>query len=419
MIEFRMPSLGADMDAGTLREWKVKPGDSVRRGDIIAEVEIQKGVVEIEIFDEGVVEKLLIDIDEKVPVGTVIALINDGKDLAGNIQVEEVAPPIPEAEIKEPEPPVVAQKEVPVLPDSAPEVPHPVAETNRVRATPLARRMAEDLHVDLRQLKGTGETGVITKEDVEHAASGTQAIDIAAPAPPASVTTAPLKKPSAGVDHSAIRKAVAAAMGKSNREIPHYYIESVVDMTKPLAWLSTYNKKQPPRGRLLPVVLMIKAMAKALEEVPELNAIWDDGLHLREEIHVGFVVSLKGGGIIVPAIHDANRRTLPELMALLNDLIPRARALRLRSSELSDSTVTLTSLGDNAADKVYGVIYPPQVAIIGLGSIIEAPFAENGMLAVRQVMHVTLAGDHRASDGLSGSRFLQAFKKHLQNPETL
>lgn len=418
MIEFRMPSLGADMDAGILREWKVKPGDSVRRGDIIAEVEIQKGVVEIEIFDEGVVEKLLVDIDEKVPVGTVIALINDGEGRAAKPETAEIVSPIAEAEMKAPESQAVAQKEIPVLPEPAPEISHPAAETNRVRATPLARRMAEELHVDLRKVKGTGETGVITKEDVEQALSAMRIADtpVQATTP---VSTPPPKKPSAGVDHSAVRKAVAAAMGKSNREIPHYYIESVVDMTKPLAWLSAYNKKQPPKGRLLPVVLMIKAMAKALEEVPELNAIWEDGLHLREKIHIGFVVSLKGGGIVVPAIHDANQKSLPELMTLLNDLIPRARALRLRSSELSDSTVTLTSLGDNAADKVFGVIYPPQVAIIGLGSIIEAPFAENGMLAVRQVMHVTLAGDHRASDGLSGSRFLQAFKKHLQNPETL
>jgi pyruvate dehydrogenase E2 component (dihydrolipoamide acetyltransferase) len=166
-------------------------------------------------------------------------------------------------------------------------------------------------------------------------------------------------------------------------------------------------------------VLLIKATAKALTDFPELNAVWQNGLQLKKEIHIGFVVSLRNGGIIVPAIHNADLKSLDEIMAALNDIIPRARALKLRSSELSDATITVTNIGDGGADTIFGVIYPPQVAIIGFGNISEQPFAEKGMLGIRTSIFATLAGDHRATDGLTGSRFLLALNNHLQNPEAL
>ena len=170
---------------------------------------------------------------------------------------------------------------------------------------------------------------------------------------------------------------------------------------------------------MLPVTLLIKATAKSLTEFPELNAIWDNGLHLKKDINIGFVVSLRTGGIIFPALHQVNLKNVDEIMDALNDIIPRARALRLRSSELSDPTITITSIGDGGADLVFGVIYPPQVALIGFGNIQEQPFAAEGMIGIRSCVHVTLAGDHRATDGLTGSRFLFSLNKHLQTPELL
>ena len=228
-----------------------------------------------------------------------------------------------------------------------------------------------------------------------------------------------VKKERALTPAESIRLAVAAAMSKSNREIPHYYLEKRVDMSNAMAWMKEVNKERPIKQRLLPAALFIKAVASSLDEVSELNAIWENGLQLKNEINIGFVVSLRTGGIIVPAILQADAKSVDEIMEALNDIIPRARALKLRSSELSDSTITITNLGEGSADKVFGVIYPPQVAIIGFGNITEQAFAENGMLGIRPVVDITLAGDHRATDGITGSRFLGSLNKYLQNPESL
>ena len=190
-------------------------------------------------------------------------------------------------------------------------------------------------------------------------------------------------------------------------------------MSKALARLNELNKQRSVKDRLLPVALLIKAVAKSLLDVPDLNGVWEDGLRRKSDINIGLVISLRTGGVMIPAIRNSDKKTLDEIMFTLNDIIPRTRNLKLRSSELSDSTITITNLGDDGADKVYGVIYPPQVAIVGFGSIIEQPWAENGMLDVRPVLTVTLSGDHRATDGHTGSRFLMTLKKYFQNPETL
>ena len=229
-------------------------------------------------------------------------------------------------------------------------------------------------------------------------------------------------EPAAGLKvppQEAMRAAVAAAMSFSNREIPHYYLEKRIDMQAAMTWLKETNQQREISTRLLPAVLFIKAVAKAIDSNPALNAVWDHGLQIKNEINIGFVVSLRSGGLLIPAIKNADTKSVEEIMAALNDIIPRARAMKLRSSELSDSTVTITSLGENGADKVFGVIYPPQVAIIGFGSIVTEAVVHNGMLAMRPVVHVTLAGDHRATDGLTGSRFLETLNNHLQNPNDL
>lgn len=370
------------MEDGTLREWKVKPGDTVKRGDIIAEVETMKGIIEIEVFDEGVVRQLLVKQDEKVPVGTVMALIEPAKEETGTTPAAKPA----EMQPTEESPPVT--------------VPPPIR--TGIKASPLAKRIAAENNFDLSAVHGTGENGAITREDVEKALAERDK----KPAPPATST-------------ENIRQAVAAAMDKSNREIPHYYLEMAMDMSKALAWLAETNRQRPVQKRLLPVALLIKAVARSLTGFPDLNATWENGLQRKKDIHIGFVISLRTGGVVAPAIHHADQKSVDEIMERLNDLIPRARALKLRSSELSDSTITLTNLGDGGADTIFGVIYPPQVAIVGFGGITEQPVAENGLIGVRPVLRVTLAGDHRATDGLTGSRFLTALKDQLQQPETL
>lgn len=382
------------MEAGTLVEWHVKPGDKVKRGDIIASVDTQKGLIDIEVFNEGIIEKLLLKENEKVPVGTVMATIEAGEKV---VVMEEEKIPEPKEKEKIAEPKEEEKKEIEKV-----ELP---LEHHRIKASPLAKSIAAENGIDLSNITGSGEDGAITKDDVEKAM-----IEKMAPKEEKKVTATTTEN---------VRMAVAAAMSKSNREIPHYYLKTKIDMSKALAWLEEANKQRSVKQRLLLVVLLIKAVAKAVTEVPDLNGYWQNGLERKEEINIGFVVSLRTGGVMIPAIHNADQQTIDELMASLNDIIPRARAMKLRSSELSESTITVTNLGDNNAETVYGVIYPPQVAIVGFGSIIEMPWAENGLLGARPVINVTLSADHRATDGATGSRFLMTLKKYLSNPDLL
>ena len=389
MSEFRMPSLGADMEAGTLVEWMVQPGDQVKRGHIIAAVETEKGIIEIEVFEDGVIEQLVVETGAQVPVGTVLAMISsDSVSASSDI------------------PPVATMSEPPTIPPIVP--PTDTTPGKRVRASPLARRLATQLGIDLRTVEGTGPHGAIERADVERASVAAQAERKGA----VDVQT---------VDAQAgMRRAIAATMARSNREIPHYYLETRIDMSRALRWLEAQNQQRSVKARLLPPVLLLKAVALALGDVPELNGYWLDDRHQPQDaIHIGFAIALRQGGLVTPALHDVNRKTLDELMAAMRDLIMRARSARLRSSEMTDATMTVTNLGDLGVEAVYGVIYPPQVAIVGFGKIIEQPWAEQGMLGVRPALTATLAADHRASDGRRGAQFLEALNHYLQEVKML
>ena len=209
-------------------------------------------------------------------------------------------------------------------------------------------------------------------------------------------------------------------MSRSNREIPHYYLDTEIDLSRPLQWLETENRNRSIRERILPVVLLVKAVAKALRDVPELNGYWlDNQLQVQPDIHIGFAVALREGGLIAPALHGVDQLSLPALMAAIGDLIDRTRTGRLRGSEMTDATISVTNLGDRGARTAFGVIYPPQVALVAFGRIMERPWAEGGMLGVRRCVTATLAADHRATDGHRGSQLLEALNRHLQQPEEL
>jgi pyruvate dehydrogenase E2 component (dihydrolipoamide acetyltransferase) len=416
MAEFRMPSLGADMQSGKLLEWLVKPGDVVKRGQVIAVVGTEKGDIEVEVFEEGVVRALLAAPGTEMPVGAPIAIIES------EAEAEKVATVLASrpADVTGEATKTVAEK-VTAVPASRP------ANGQRIRVSPLARRLAAELGIDLSQVRGTGPQGAIDKADVERAAAALKAQQEAPPPAPTQPVEAPAPPPPAKpVDKSSaefqagMRRAIALAMARSNREIPHYYLETRVNMAKALAWLEAENLKRPIQNRLLPAVLLIKAVAKALTQVPQLNGYWiDDALQVAEAIHIGFAIALRQGGLVTPAIHHADLKSADELMETLRDLIMRTRAGRLRSSELTDATITLTSLGDMGVEKVFGVIYPPQVALVGFGKVTEEVWVENGMIGVRPVVYATLAGDHRASDGRTGAEFLDVLNRLLQEPETL
>ena len=416
MGEFRMPSLGADMETGKLVEWLVVPGQRVRRGDIVAMVETQKGLFEVEIFADGVMGELLVQPGQTVPVGTLLATIDNGTAGAG-----EGATAAPTGIQAEQPPPAAA----PVAAESAPEP----AAASRIASSPSARQLARELGIDLATVTGTGPHGAIGRGDVEAAARAAGRLPapdepvapVSAPSPPAEPAPAPASaQPAASAAAAAMRKAIAAAVSRSNREIPHYYLETEIDLSKPLQWLEEENRKRSMRERILPVALLVKATALALREVPELNGFWqNDQLEVRQDIHIGFAVALRQGGLIAPAVHHVDQLGVGEVMQRLADLIERTRGGHLRSSELTDATMSVTSLGDRGVRTVYGVIYPPQVALVGFGRISERPWAENGLLGVRRCVTATLAADHRATDGHQGALFLEALTRHLHLPEAL
>ncbi len=400
MNDFVMPSLGADMEAGTVLEWYVKPGDAVKRGDIVALVDTSKAEIDVEIFEDGVIDELLVPEGKRVPVGTVLATLHPvGAESRGRPGVPAPVPPAP------PTPPIA----VPARP--AP-VPAPVAleENHRLRVSPLARRAAAQLGVDLSSVSGSGPNGAITKSDVERARAASKP-----PPPAAPATPRPAGEPR---DRQlAMREAIGALMARSKREIPHYYLQLEIDMSRANDWLHDANLERPVNDRLLPSVLLLSAVARAVVEMPEMNGFWIDGsFRAGSGVHLGVAISLRGGGLIAPALHDADRKDLDEIMRGVRDLVQRARSGRLRSSEMSDPTLTVTNLGERGVDLVHGVIYPPQVALVGFGAVHERPWAADGMLGVRPTVMATLAADHRASDGHAGSRFLTLIDRQLQRP---
>ncbi|MDW8806485.1 2-oxo acid dehydrogenase subunit E2, partial [Streptomyces scabiei] len=295
------------------------------------------------------------------------------------------------------------------------------ARRTRVRATPLARRLAAELGVDLGTVTATGRSSAVRAADVRSAAPG--------PAAPAPSTRGDARPPEAGSSTipvpsaaraAAMRRTIAELMSRANRDIPHYHLSTTVDMAVATDWLHEHNRRVPVGERLLPAALLLKAAALAARQVPELNGSWtEDRFTPGESVHLGVAVSLRGGGLLAPTLHHADTLALPTLMASLKDLVIRARTGRLRGSEVSGATITVTNLGDQGVETVFGVIYPPQVALVGFGRIVDRPCAVDGMLGVRPVVTATLSADHRATDGAIGGRYLTTLTRLLQNPEQL
>ena len=399
-----MPSLGADMEAGTLVEWLVKPGDFVKRGDIVAVVETQKGAIEIEVYQPGQIVQFLVDLHSKVPVGTPLALIRtEGEAKAA------APPPLAAAAPPMPAPPVIPQPAAAMVPPPArPPVPLPATAgvAARKAASPAARRLAEERGIDLSAIAGSGPGGAITSTDVER--------HLAAAAPPAEA------KRALGLDLAAMRVAIAAAMARSKRDIPHYYLQHQIDITPCEHWLAARNATLPPDGRLLIGALALKAVAVAIARFPAFNGFYrDNKFEPSTAVHVGVAIAIRGGGLAAPALHDADKLSLDDLMSGMRDLVQRTRAGRMRSSEMTDPTITVSSLGERGVEALYGIIYPPQVAIVGFGKVVTRPWVVDGAIEPRSVVTITLAGDHRVTDGHAGALFLAEIGKLLQEPEKL
>lgn len=404
--EIAMPSLGADMDQGKLLEWHIKPGDVINQGDLIAVVETQKAAVEIESFRSGTVTELIAQVGDLIPVGQTIARLElaaaDGAAAAAVSPAPIAAAPATAAAPLTAAAPVTAAA-IPVSPAASTSDP-------RVRISPAARRRASDLGLDLHSLSGTGRDGAIELHDVEQAliarANTTEA------KPPAS---------SPGPSLINVRAAIAQVMSRSKREIPHYYLQSQFCIDQLVSWLDSQNQHLPPEQRLFMPAVLMRAITLALTTNPALNGFYDHGqFSPSAAIHLGITVALKPDGVITPAILDAQDLSLSQFNSAFNNLVQRTRAGKLRNRELTDGTITVTNLGDLGADAVTGIIFAPQVALLGLGRIHKAPIVDgDGGLRAGWVIKVSLAADHRVSDGLAGSKLLNTLGRLFNQPEQL
>jgi pyruvate dehydrogenase E2 component (dihydrolipoamide acetyltransferase) len=456
-----MPSLGADMESGTITKWLVSVGDRVQRGDVVAEIETEKANMEVEVFEDGVIEELLVPEGDRARVGAVLARIGTAAPAprpagtpGGEAPAPATAPSPRTGEPKRraprrragPQPPAPDALVAPAAPPPAPAHPgilespilrrlaersgvevasleghgpggritradvegamaRPSAPAGHVRASPRARRLAEERGVDLAAVVGTGPGGAVVAGDV----LGPRATRAAAPPPT-----------SAEQRQQALRQAIANLMARSKREIPHYYLATTIDVHPALEWLEHANRERSVADRLVLAALLVKATARAVPSVPEMNGFMvDTQFEPSSGVHVGVAISMRGGGVIAPAIHDADQLALGDVMAKLRDLVTRARRGVLRSSEMNDPTITITNLGDLGVESVFGVIYPPQVALVGFGKVIERPWAHEGLLAIRPCVTATLSADHRVSDGHRGAVFLAEIDHLLQQPEEL
>ena len=393
MREFTLPSLGADMDEGKLIEWLVKPGDEVHKGQVVAVVDTSKAAIDVEIWYDGVVGQLKTVLGETVQVGAVMATILD----PGEAQSEPGAPATEPDHAPAP-PAGETPQAVPALDEGA---------GVRRRVSPAARRYATELGVDLAAVTGTGPLGAVTLADVAAAArSRPEAASVAAATP--------------AERQALMRQAIAAAMSRSKREIPHYYLAETIPMARAVEWLTTQNASRPITERVLMAVVQLKAVARALADFPQLNGFFVEGSFRQAPVaHIGVAIALRQGGLVAPALHDVAAKDMPTLMRELSDLVARARAASLRSSEQSDATITVTNLGDQGVETVFGIITPPQVALVGFGRVAPRPFVTEAGLAAVATVTASLAADHRVSDGHTGAMFLASLHDWLQRPEDL
>lgn len=409
---FCMPALGADMEEGTLLEWLIKPGDEVAKGQVVAVIDTAKSAIDAEVFESGVVVELLVEPGTTVAVGVPLARIQGVAEESSPSAPTPDLPPAPALEPRQ-EP-----KPVPAAPAPPPPLRHLMHEyglstdevhgtgpagritradvlgarkqPSRARVTPRARRLAHERGVALDTIESSG---VVTGADV--------------PATRHADRTA------------SMREATAALMGRAGREIPHFYVVDEVDMSAALEWLGAYNRGRGPQDRLLPVVLFLRATVLAAQAVPDLNGFWSETFQPAEAVDLGVAVATRGGGLVTPRIVDAQELSVGELMAQLTDVVRRARAGRLLGSQVQPGSITVSSLADGGPSALFGVIYPPQVALVGIGSIANRPRVIGDEVAARPTSTITVSADHRASDGRTGARFLSEMINVLQSPERL
>ena len=390
LFDYAMPSLGADMDEGSVIEWLVKVGDRVERGQVVARVETEKSDIDIEIWHNGVVEEIVVQPNLVVPVGTTLLRMSavGANDVGEDVQASRQTRPVHND---------VAER---------------IKSDDVVWASPLARQLAGERGIVLTEVVGSGPGGAVRARDLP---SPTPLAPVAAVAP----AVEPARSSPSRSDR--MRSMIAERMTRSNSEIPHYRLQRDVDLARLVDHLSSINETRPVADRVVAAAAFVRAVAIAAHRHPELNGTWsDDRFQPGRGVNISVSISLRSGGLVTPTIRDADTISLDESMRLLREFTTAARSGTMRSEwTVSNSSITITNLGERGADLVHGLISPPEVALVGFGRITERPWVVNGEVVPRPIVTVTLGADHRATDGAVGSRFLSTLANALEKPEKL
>jgi pyruvate dehydrogenase E2 component (dihydrolipoamide acetyltransferase) len=418
--ELTMPRLSDTMEEGTIGRWLKHEGESFRQGDVIAEIETDKATMDFQAYEDGTMLKILVADGESAALGAPIAIVGaEGEEIT-----VDLTPPEAESDgdgaAADADEPAAATPAAPEPPAAA-----PAGGDTALRASPIARRMADAAGFDLRTLagQGTGPDGRIVKADVERALDG--GAPSAAPAPAAGPAAAP-PAPSAPAAEDEVReltpmlKAVARRMAESKATVPHFYVSSDIDMTRALDLRIELNAALAGLGEKVSVNdLIVRACAQSLVLHPQAHRSYVDGHHVyHAHVHAGIAVALDDG-LIVPVLRDADAKGLREIGAETRDLVARARDGKLRQSEIEGGTFTVSNMGMFDVAAFSAIINPPESTILAVSSIIERPAVRDGAVVARQIMSVTLSCDHRACSGADGARLLQTIKRHLEAPTLL
>lgn len=429
-----LPSLGFDMTEGLLARWLKREGEQVAKGEAIAEIETEKATVEIEAAAPGVLARIIVQAGRTVPVGTVIAVIAaEGEKVSAAPSPQVPAPPVspPPAPPSEAVTPLKAEKVVEETAAAPPD--------GRVKASPVARKMAEEAGLDLSRVKGTGPGGRILERDVQSAIAAGQAPPPpgpppgAPPAPPPSGPAAPSPggppapppsappgpSPAATVPLSRMRRTIARRMAESKAKAPHFYVTVEINMDDAMKMREQLNRLAPEAEKISVNDLIVAAAARTLARFPALNASYrEEGLEMHPRVNIGIAVALEDG-LIPPVLRDADKKSLKTIAAESRALAERARANKLRTDDLGSGTFTVSNLGMFDVDEFVAIINPPEAAILAAGAVTPRPVAAGGEVRIAPVLKATLSVDHRVADGAQAGRFLQEFKNLLENPVQL
>jgi pyruvate dehydrogenase E2 component (dihydrolipoamide acetyltransferase) len=425
-----MPKLGFDMAEGKLSEWLKKPGETVSQGETIVLVETDKATVEVPAFRAGTMLEILVEAGESVPIGTPIGVIGeqgekvDRQALGLAAGAEAAAAKVPAEASESPAAGPTTETSVDQRAEPRPQ-PEPEAEETggdgRLATSPVAARMAGELGIDLRQVKGSGPGGRIIKRDIEAYLKEREKAPAPAARPP---MPTPSYEPS-GADYtveplSGIRQTIGKRMTESKQTAPHFYVTMDVDMAAAMALRSQLNALLPEADKISVNDLVQKAAAIALRQFPKINASYaSDGIHIHNAVNIGHAVA-RENGLVTAVVRDVDKKSLAQIAKETRDLVTRTRDGKMKPDEMVGGTFTISNLGMFEVDDFIAIINPPQAAILAVGAVQKVPVVNaEGQIVVGQRMKATISADHRVTDGAEAARFVQAFKKTLEEPMRL